>query len=349
MTGTRRQTVIYLLAAGALATGVLFCWQKLVGRDDRGSNKPVAAVAPPIESGHAVSPAPATQVAADSVDGAPTNVQTDGLWRLLRDVEYARIGDRPLRLDLYLPREAKGTPPLVVWIHGGGWRKGTKDACRMVFLVQQGFAVASVEYRLAPEGVFPDPLHDCKAAIRFLRANAARYGIDPDRIGVAGGSAGGHLAALVGLTGDDAKFEGPLGIRGVSSRVQAVCDCFGPTDLTTVAGTQWDNPKGAVYHLLGGTVAQNMQRARDASPLLHVAQDSPPFLILHGDRDQTVPLTDSEKLAQALKQKGASVQMHIVPGAGHGGPAFFTPATQQWVSEFFRQNLSKPSVTVPVR
>lgn len=289
------------------------------------------------------SAAPGTPPAkVDNVDGELTNRQTDGPWRLVRDVEYARIGTRPLHLDLYLPRDARAATPLVVWIHGGGWRKGTKDACRMVFLVKEGFAVASVEYRLAPEGAFPDPLHDCKAAVRFLRANATQYGIDPHRIGVAGASAGGHLAALVGMTGDDAKWEGTLGPQGVSSRVQAVCDYFGPTDLTTVAGTQWDNPKGAVYHLLGGTVAQHAQAARDASPLFHVAKGNPPFLILHGDSDQTVPLSESQNLARAIKEQGVDVQLDILPGAGHGGAAFFTPQMQQRVAGFFRQSMHEP-------
>ncbi len=326
-----------LLAAAAAAV----CWRTL-GRKPASPSMPAGSASSLI----APSPPPAAASTApakvDVVDGQATNRQTDGPWRLVPDVEFARVGERPLRLDLYLPRDAKATTPLVVWIHGGGWRKGTKDACRMVFLVKEGFAVASIEYRLAPEGAFPDPLNDCKAAIRFLRANAAQYAIDPNRIGVAGASAGGHLASLVGMTGDDAKLEGTLGTQGVSSRVQAVCDYFGPTDLTSVAGTEWDNPKGAVYHLLGGTVAQHMQAARDASPIFHVAKTNPPFLILHGDSDQTVPLSDSQNLAKAMKDQGADVQLQILPGAGHGGPAFFTPAMQQRVTDFFRQSLQKP-------
>ena len=332
-----KKTVLFLsLALTAAAAAIT--WQTL-GR----AQSPPLAPAGPASSLPIPSPRPAAASTSpakpDAVDGEATNRQTDGPWRLVRDLEYARVADRPLRLDLYLPRAPKPATPLVVWIHGGGWRKGTKDACRMVFLVKEGFAVASVEYRLAPEGAFPDPLHDCKAAIRFLRANAAQYNIDPNRIGVAGASAGGHLAALVGMTGDDAKLEGTLGHQNVSSRVQAVCDYFGPTDLTTVAGTEWDNPKGAVYHLLGGTVAQHMQAARDASPIFHVAKTNPPFLILHGDNDQTVPLTDSQNLAKAMKNQGADVQLQILPGAGHGGAAFFTPEMQQRVTDFFRQSL----------
>lgn len=334
-----KKTVILLSLV--LTAGAAISWHTL-GRAQAQSSAP-----PPSDSSLPIpSPRPAAASTApakiDTVDGAPTNRQTAGPWRLVPDLEYARVGERPLRLDLYLPRDARPATPLVVWIHGGGWRKGTKDACRMVFLVKEGFAVASIEYRLAPEAAFPDPLHDCKAAIRFLRANAAQHNIDPNRIGVAGASAGGHLAALVGMTGDDAKLEGTLGTQGVSSRVQAVCDYFGPTDLTTVAGTEWDNPKGAVYHLLGGTVAQHMQAARDASPIFHVAKSNPPFLILHGDSDQTVPLSDSQNLAKAMKDQGANVQFHILPGAGHGGPAFFTPEMRQHVTEFFRQSMREP-------
>ena len=341
MLSKHSKNTLLLLALVLAATAAVVCWQKLFGRQEP-SSIPVASGSPSVVSS-ARSATPGTAPAkVDNADGEVTNRPTDGPWRLLRDLEFARVGTRVLHLDLYLPRDANTGTPLVVWIHGGGWRKGTKDACKMVFLVKEGFAVASVEYRLAPEGVFPDPLYDCKAAVRFLRANAAQYGLDPNAIGVAGASSGGHLAALVGMTGDDAKWDGASGPQGVSSRVQAVCDFFGPTDLTTVAGTKWDNPKGAVYHLLGGTVAEHMQTARDASPIFHVAKGNPPFLILHGDSDQTVPLSESQNLTRAMQEQGVDVQLQILPGAGHGRAAFSTPEIHQRVARFFRESLKAP-------
>jgi acetyl esterase/lipase len=268
------------------------------------------------------------------VDGEATNAG-ERPWQLLRDIEYARTDEHRLRLDLYLPQQRQGPLPLVIWVHGGGWRRGSKDACRMVFLVREGFAVASIDYRLAPQAKFPDQLDDCKAAVRFLRANAARYGIDPARIGMAGASAGGHLAALVGLTADEVQAEGNPGRPDVSSHVQAVCDYFGPTDLTAIAGSEWDNERGAVYHLLGGTVAGNMERARQASPLHQVNATAPPFLIIHGQADKTVPVEDSRALAKALEAQGTRVELWLIAEAAHGGPEFFSPPMQRKVADFF--------------
>ncbi len=253
--------------------------------------------------------------------------------KALRDLEYARVGHRPLLLDLYLPEAATGKLPVVVWIHGGGWRAGSKERCPAVWMVPRGYAVASVGYRLSGEAKFPAQIEDCKAAIRFLRAGAAKYGLDPDRIGAWGASAGGHLAALLGTAGEAKELEGPSGEPRVSSRVQAVCDWFGPADLSRL-GTP--GARSPVTLLLGGLPDENVQLARMASPISYVSKDDPPFLIMHGDRDRLVPLSQSQLLHEALKKAGVESTWHVVQGAGHG---FAGPEVAQRVLQFFDRHL----------
>src|SRR5574338_458156 len=151
----------------------------------------------------------------------------------LRNVEFAKPDGIALHLDLYLPANARNAP-LVIWIHGGGWADGDKDNPPGLSLLKHGYALASVEYRLTDRAPFPAQIHDVKAAVRFLRANAARFGLDPERFGAWGESAGGHLAALLGTTSVRGELEGDEGVTGVSSRVQAVCDWYGPTDLLKI-------------------------------------------------------------------------------------------------------------------
>src|SRR5687768_12543691 len=155
------------------------------------------------------------------------------------DLPYVENGKSSQSLDLFIPAGATADKPLplVVWIHGGGWRQGDKARCLALPLLAHGYAVASINYRLSGEAQFPAQIHDCKAAIRWLRANAKEHGIDADRIGVWGSSAGGHLVALLGTSGDVKELEGELGNAGVSSRVQAVCDFFGPAELSSVTTT----------------------------------------------------------------------------------------------------------------
>ena len=155
--------------------------------------------------------------------------------KALRNLEYARVGDKKLLLDLYLPEKPQGPLPLVIWIHGGAWLGGDKADCPARRLVQRGYAVASVNYRLSNEAIFPAQIKDCKAAVRWLRAHTAEYGLDAGHFGVWGASAGGHLVALLGTSGDTKDFDKGENL-GVSSRVQAVCDWFGPTDLLQMQG-----------------------------------------------------------------------------------------------------------------
>jgi acetyl esterase/lipase len=259
----------------------------------------------------------------------------DGV-KAMRDLEYVPGGHERQKLDLYLPEKADGPLPLVIWIHGGAWRQGSKAGCPGIYLVPKGYAVASVGYRLSQHAVFPAQIEDCKAAIRWLRANAKKYSLDPDHVGVWGASAGGHLVALLGTTGGMKSLEGKDGNLDQSSKVQCVVDWFGPTDFRNVPG---EAPESPVTQLLGGPASKEKEKAALASPLAHVHKDCPPFLIMHGDKDPTVRYSASESLEAALKKAGVPVTLVKLEGAGHGGPEFRTPETQKRIEEFFNRYL----------
>ena len=235
-----------------------------------------------------------------------------------RDLVYGHVDGLDLTLDLYLPRDPIRSVPIILYIHGGGWRALDKGWCPypMRFLDLE-YAVASINYRLVPQAAFPAQLHDCKAAVRWLRAHADEYGLWGDRIGAWGDSAGGHLAAMLGVTGDRPEIEGDSGTPGVSSAVQAVCDWFGPADLASIAGEMAEDPESFVAQFIGGPLSQNLKSARAASPVSYASADAAPFLIMHGDVDRQVPLSQSVALYEALWQTGADVRLHVVHGGAH--------------------------------
>lgn len=260
-----------------------------------------------------------------------------------RDVEYATVGDVSLKLDLYLPKDVK-SPPLAVWIHGGGWRGGDKGRCPLMFLLADGYAVASINYRLTNIACFPAQIHDCKGAIRWLRAHAKDYGYNADRLGIGGGSAGGHLVALLGASHDDNTLEGDIGGNAdQSSAVQAVVDLYGPTNLISIL-RQSNNPihrqkAGPLELLLGGPVDEKAEVAKVASPETYITADDPPHLILHGDKDPLVPAQQSIDYDAALRRAGVESTLIILPGAGHGGRGFFDPERQQTIRAFFDKHI----------
>jgi putative heme-binding domain-containing protein len=267
-----------------------------------------------------------------------------------RDLEYVKGGHERNKLDLYLPAKADGPLPVIVWIHGGAWLGGNKDNPPALPFVARGYAVASINYRLSQHAKFPAQIEDCKAAIRWLRANAQTYHLDPNRIGVWGASAGGHLVALLGTTGGVKELEGQGGNAEQSSRVQAVVDWFGPTDLVKIGGQA--GPDSQLDHnaadspeakLLGGPVPENKDKAAKASPVTYVRKDAAPFLIMHGDKDRIVPYAQSEELAAALKKAGAQVTLKKIEGAGHGGEEFASPENRRLIVEFFDKYLKKAS------
>lgn len=234
-----------------------------------------------------------------------------------RDLEYVAGGHRRNRLDLYVPAGGGDRRPLVVWIHGGGWEGGDKRFCPARGFTDHGYVVASVNYRFSKHAVFPAQLEDCKAAIRWLRAHADEYRIDPGRIAVWGHSAGGHLAALVGVTGGMPEFDVVGGHRDRSSRVQAAVNWSGPTDLPAFS-PRAAYGYGAISRLIGGPVSNHVAKAARASPVTYATRDDAPMLIVHGDRDMVVPVDQAERLANELRKAGVDVTLRILPGVNHG-------------------------------
>lgn len=269
----------------------------------------------------------------------------DGV-KVVRELPYAPGGHERHKLDIYTPENA--TPgaklPLVVWVHGGGWQNGSKNACPALWLVPHGYVVASINYRLSSHATYPAQIEDCKAAIRWLRANAAAHGIDGARIGVWGSSAGGHLVALLGVTGDVKNFDTGENL-GVSSAVQAVCDFFGPTDFLQMSKfpstIPHDSPTSPESKLIGGAIQEHKDKVARANPLTFVSRGDAPFLILHGDKDPLVPIHQSELLEAALKQAGVEVTLVTLEGAGHGGQPFNAPEQQQRIAAFFDKHLKR--------
>ena len=275
-----------------------------------------------------------------------------------RDIHYVPDGDASQTLDVYLPKDIGEKPlPLVIWIHGGGWRGGNKSGCGSAFLVGQGYAAASVEYRFSQKAVFPAQIQDCQAAIRFLRANAAKYHLDPDHFGVAGDSAGGHLVALVGTSGGKHAFASIGGNEDQSDRVQAVCDFYGPADFNTVMKQadadknvrnvfKFNTPSDPYSNLIGVALNSDEAKGDAVSPVHFVSKDNPPFLILHGTHDALVPFAQSEELLAALKGEGVDALLQPFPNAGHGGAVFHKPEVHELIKAFFDKNLRQMDVKV---
>jgi len=238
------------------------------------------------------------------------------------DVIYGEVGGRQLKLDIAKPVVCQDqNVPLVIYVHGGGWRSGDKAGAfqrgdsKMFF--QLGFAVASINYRLAPQFRFPAQIQDCKLAVRFLRKNAESFGIDPERIGLWGSSAGGHLVSLMGTANENDGLEGP-GLEGISSRVAAVVDHFGPTDLNVDPSQTTDEGRSMVLDFLGCMPTDCPAIARLASPVTYVTPDDPPVLIIHGEKDSLVPFNQAVRFAEKLQQAGNACALIKVKNAEHG-------------------------------
>jgi acetyl esterase/lipase len=263
--------------------------------------------------------------------------------RALRDVPYVTAGHERQKLDLFLPEHVAGAP-LAVWIHGGGWQSGSKEGCPAMGLLDEGYVVASLNYRYSQQALFPAQIEDCKAAIRWLRGHASTYGYDGEHIGAWGASAGGHLVALLGTTGTMRDFDVGENLD-VSSRVQAVIDWFGPTDFPRFNNPANSRAEGALSlltRLFGGPLPTKLDLARRASPATWTSADSAPTLIMHGTRDTLVPLDQSEWFAERLKAAGAEVTLDVLNGAGHGGKEFFAPEKLNRMKGFFDRHL-KPA------
>ena len=258
-----------------------------------------------------------------------------------RDVAYVTDGHERQKLDLYVPDTGENLP-LIIWVHGGAWRGGDKThSIRMEYL-KTGYAGASINYRLSQHAIFPAQIEDVKSAVRWLRANAATYRLDPNRFAAWGSSAGGHLVAMLGTTGDVAAFEVGEHLQ-VSSRVQAVVDYFGPTDFLQMDaqslpdGLVHDAPDSPESQLVGGPIQEHKDRVASANPITYVSKDDSPFLIVHGDQDKLVPYHQSVLLKDALEEAGVRVTFYRVEGGGHGW--FKDPKVPELTKSFLKKHL----------
>jgi len=262
-----------------------------------------------------------------------------------KDIPYATSANgETLRLDLYLPEAARA--PLLVYIHGGAWERSDKSSMPLASLVERGFAIASLDFSPASKARFPGQVHEIKAGIRFLRAEAARYGYDASRIGILGASSGAHLAAVVGTSNGSAELEGTLGDhRDQSSAVQAIVSYFAATNLTTILDQS--TPFGlnirepALVRLLGAPPKEAEALAKLASPVFQVDRTDPPLLLLHGDQDPQMPINQSHELEGAYEKQGLEVDFIVVHGAAHGGDAFYSPENVERVASFLGAQLRR--------
>lgn len=261
----------------------------------------------------------------------------------VRDLDYVGAGNPRQQLDLYLPEKAAEKPlPLIVYVHGGGWESGAKSDTSLLFqlIKNGGYAGASVGYRLTQEAAWPAQIHDVKAALRWLSANAGKHGIDPERIGVSGISAGGHLVSLLGTSQGVKEISGSQGGAVADAKIACVMNFCGPANFLTFAGKgsdiDPDQPGSAIAKLLGGPVKQRQEVARAASPVSYISSDDPPFLHIHGTADNLVPYTQAVEFDAALKKAGVSSVLITGKDAPH---VFFSVELLDKMQTFFDKHL----------
>ena len=272
-----------------------------------------------------------------------------GTFRTIEALEYARVDDKPLLLDLRIP-DGPGPHPVIIYLHSGAWISGDRTGGPAIRQAARGYAVASIEYRLAPQYTWPAQVEDAKAAVRWIRANAQKYDLDPERIGAFGTSAGGHIAAVLGTSGGVPELEGvQLGNAGYSSRVKVVVDYYGPTDLLKLEDQKIPcipldgNASYMPPSLLMGCPIQLCKaKTATANPITYVTPEDPPFLILHGLLDCLVPWRQSEMLHDALEAMNVPSTFHILPDGDHGGEMFSEQKYKQITSDFLDRYLRGP-------
>jgi acetyl esterase/lipase len=278
----------------------------------------------------------AVLAAATAVAGYPPTPGT-GTFTTIEAVEYANVDGKPLLLDLRIP-EGEGPFPVIVYLHSGAWITGDRTGGPAIRQASRGYAVASIDYRLAPQYVWPAQLEDCRAAVRWLRAHAKQYRLDPARVGVFGASAGGHLAAMLATTADE------------SSAVKAVVDFYGPTDLLKlddqklpcIPGLDGNASFMPPSLLIGCPIQECREKTATAIPLNYVTPDDPPFLILHGLMDCLVPWQQSQLLHDALVANGVESKLVLIANGQHGGSPFDELQYKQLISDFLDEHLRGP-------
>jgi acetyl esterase/lipase len=271
-------------------------------------------------------------------ENIPTHIRS---VELIANIPYAETENPRQMLDLMIPTDRNDGPlPVMVFIHGGGWLEGDKWQAiesRLPYAESGQYATVSIGYRLTDEAIWPAQIHDCKAAIRWVRANAEHYGLDPDRIGVWGLSAGGQLVAMVGTSADDASMNGDLGPHtDMSTEVACVVDYFGPIDLVLLARTG-EGSDGFLTQLFGDPVDETLENAESTNPTKYLTNEAPPFLIVHGTRDGIVPFEQSTTFHDALQEADVDTTLITVNGAGHGDG--FGPDVYAEVRRFFDHHL----------
>lgn len=272
---------------------------------------------------------------------APTRAESQTVHR---DVVYASVDGKDLGLDLHMPAGVTN-PPLLVWVHGGMWRTGSKNQVPAGF-AQNGVAVASVDFRQSTEARFPAMVHDIKAAVRFLRAHGREYGYRADRIAIGGYSSGGHLAALVGVTNGSHELEGSVGgYRDESSDVQAIVSVAGASNFETILAQSTPFGLGvrepALRDLLGALPDAVPDLARLGSPVVHVDAGDPPILLLHGDQDVQMPINQAHELEGAYEKAGLDAYVDVVHGSPHLGDAYYAPDHLARTLEFLRRTIGR--------
>jgi len=266
-----------------------------------------------------------------------------------QNIVYGMGGEHELKLDLYRPAEQNGVVPGLIFVHGGGWSGGAKKDYRFYGLhfARLGYVVVSIDYRLSGVAKYPAAVEDTKCAVRWMRANAEELGVDPNRIGIAGGSAGGHLSLMIGLSSGVPELEGTGGHADQSSRVQAVVDLYGPADLTTDFARENENAIKLLKRFLGSTLDENVPLYQQASPITYVDANDPPVLMLHGTIDEVVPVNQSDLLAAALEKAGVPYIYDRLPGWPHAMD-IAKPVNDRcvWFMErFFAKYLEGPAPT----
>lgn len=283
----------------------------------------------------------------------PAGSFAQGTFTRFTDIPYVPGAGVSQTLDLYIPDGMTERTPLIIWIHGGGWLGGDKALNQnghQLRYARRGYAVASINYRLSGEAIFPAQIHDSKAAIRWLRANASTYNLDPARFGVWGSSAGGHLAALVGTSAENADLEGNIGGNtNRSSRVQAVADWYGPTNFLLMdtqlksqpgcGSGNHDDADSAESRLVGCPIQSCPAAVQRANPMTYLTADDPPFFIQHGTADCTVPTGQSQIFFDLLTGAGHDASYVPIVSAGHGGPLFVTETNLVLMDQFWETKL----------
>ena len=275
----------------------------------------------------------------------PAKSPDDVEW--LRNIEFGKGGEQKLTMHILRPKKLPKEPmPVLVYIHGSAWMRDNKDlaVARLIATAQQGYFGAAIQVRTSGEAAFPAQIEDSKCAIRFLRAKAKEYHIDTNRIGVWGDSSGGHLSALMGTSGNAKELEGNGGWAEFSSRVHAVCPMCPAIDFQSPDWPERHNmPNGPAFRLLRGDPRKDkMELAKKASPLTYITKECPPFFIVHGDNDRTVPYSQGKLLYDALKKAGVEATLHTIKGGDHG---VVHQQDKLVVTEFFDKQFKKAAST----